>query len=86
MKANLSYIDKIIEREMKDFATSFLEAYVSKKGKKGINIINKKNNIFIAALGSEIAAYSALMRSLDSSLGNRLEKIAKLVAEKKLHC
>jgi hypothetical protein len=43
--------------------------------------LNKKNNIFIAALGNEIATYSTLMRSLDSSLGNRLEKIAKLIAE-----
>lgn len=81
MSTNLSYIDEIIEREIKDFAASFLQDYVSDRGKKGSNILNKKNNIFIAALGDDITVYSALMRSLDSSLGNRLEKIAKEIAK-----
>lgn len=81
MSTSLLYVDEIIEREIKDFATSFLHDYVADKGKKGSNIINKKNNIFIAALGDEVTVYSALMRSLDSSLGNRLEKIAKEIAK-----
>lgn len=81
MSSDLSYIDKIIEREIKDFASTFLQDYVSDGGKKGSNIINKRNNIFIAALGNDITVYSALMRSLDSSLGNRLEKIAKEIAK-----
>lgn len=82
MSSNLTYVDKIIEEEIKDFADNFLKDYISKKAKKSKNIINKKNNIFIAALGDDITVYSALMRSLDSSLGNRLEKIAKRIAEK----
>lgn len=78
---DLAYIDLIIETEIKDFANTFKNDYCVGKAKKKINILNKKNNIFIAALGNEITVYSTLMRSLDSSLGNRLEKIAKLIAE-----
>lgn len=80
MSSNLAYVDKIVETEIKDFADKFLKDYCSGKASKKANILNKKNNIFIAALGDEITVYSALMRSLDSSLGNRLEKIAKLIA------
>jgi len=36
----------------------------------------KIHNVFIAALGPEIQYYTALVRSLDSSLGNMLEKLA----------
>lgn len=76
------YIDEIIEKEIKDFSEKFKNDYCTGKAKKKVNILNKKNNLFIAALGDEIAVYSALMRSLDSSLGNRLERIAKLIAAK----
>ena len=41
----------------------------------------KINNVFIAALGPEIQYYSALARSLDSSLGNMLESMAIAIAE-----
>ena len=45
-------------------------------------VINMKiHNIFIAALGPEIQYYSALSRSLDSSLGNMLESLAISIAE-----
>lgn len=40
----------------------------------------KIHNVFIAALGSDIQYYSALARSLDSSLGNMLEKMAINIA------
>lgn len=75
------FIDQVFEEEIKDFATNFEKDY-SKDGKKAKNILNKNNNVFIAALGKDIMVYSALMRSLDSSLGNRIEKIAKRIAEK----
>ena len=43
--------------------------------------INMKiHNVFIAALGREIQYYSALARSLDSSLGNMLERMAIKIA------
>jgi hypothetical protein len=40
-------------------------------------IINMKvHNVFIEALGKDIQYYTALVRSLDSSLGNMLEGLA----------
>ncbi len=45
-------------------------------------VINMKiHNIFIEALGPEIQYYTALVRSLDSSLGNMLEKLAIHIAK-----
>lgn len=41
----------------------------------------KIHNVFIAALGPELQFYNALVRSLDSSLGNMLEKLAMNIAE-----
>ena len=40
----------------------------------------KIHNVFIAALGPELQYYTALVRSLDSSLGNMLEKLAINIA------
>ena len=40
----------------------------------------KIHNVFIAALGPEIQYYTALVRSLDSSLGNMLETLAVNIA------
>lgn len=41
----------------------------------------KIHNVFIAALGKDIQYYSALVRSLDSSLGNMLEGMAINIAK-----
>lgn len=81
MDKRLQYIDKIIEEEMRDFSKQFASDY-KKTGKKASNIVNKKNNIFVSTLGDNVVVNSALMRSLDSSLGNRIEKIAYRIAEK----
>lgn len=44
-------------------------------------VINqKKNNCFIAELGSEFMFYSAFVRSFDSSFGNVLEKMGNNIA------
>ena len=44
-------------------------------------VINRKiHNVFIEALGKEIQYYTALVRSLDSSLGNMLEALAINIA------
>lgn len=45
-------------------------------------IINMKvHNVFIEALGKDIQFYTALVRSLDSSLGNMLEGLAMNIAK-----
>lgn len=63
------------------FATRHIDEYDDDEG-----VINMKiHNVFIAALGPEIQYYSALARSLDSSLGNMLEKVAIKIAELSYH-
>tara|TARA_B100001113_G_scaffold126309_1_gene103121 strand:+ start:3751 stop:4593 length:843 start_codon:yes stop_codon:yes gene_type:complete len=71
---------KIFETDLKGFADSLVKDYSVGGSKRG-NIEKKKNNFLIAGLGKEIMVYSALMRSLDSSLGNRIESLALKVAE-----
>ena len=69
-------ITKIFNEEIKDFASQLVKDY-SKKGGKLKNIEKKQNNFLISSLKPEVMVYSALMRSLDSSLGNRIQKITR---------
>ena len=62
------------------FADGFALRHVGEKDDPDGVINMKIHNIFIAALGREIQYYSALARSLDSSLGNMLEKMAINIA------
>ncbi len=73
-------ICKIISEEMLDFSTQLVNDY-SSTGSKSKNIAKKKNNFLLSSLTKEVVVYSALMRSLDSSLGNRMETIALKIAE-----
>ena len=76
------------EKAIRAIVSSFVEAYASGFSDRHIaevnnedGVINMKiHNVFIAALGPEIQYYSALARSLDSSLGNMLEKMAIKIA------
>lgn len=76
------------EKAIRAIVSSFVEAYASGFSDRHISeaddedgVINMKiHNVFIAALGPEIQYYSALARSLDSSLGNMLEKMAIKIA------
>jgi len=71
MPATPELIDQIIQSQIPDFACNFKKRYAS-NGSGLKNLVYKANNPFISALGDEIIIYSALMRSLDSSLGNCL--------------
>jgi hypothetical protein len=73
-------ITKIFKTQLQDFAAALDKDYSINGSKRG-NIQKKGNNFLISSLGKEIMVYSALMRSLDSSLGNRIEDIALEVAE-----
>ncbi len=84
MPAKQELIGQVMQDQISSFANNFKKAY-SNRGSKLKNLINKANNPFILALGEEIVIYSTLMRSLDSSLGNCLEKIARTIAEANYH-
>ena len=73
-------IKNIFATHLDEFAT-LLEKDYTIYGSKRENIKKKGNNFLISGLGKEVMVYSALMRSLDSSLGNRIEKIALEVAK-----
>lgn len=73
-------IRQIIRASVQSFADGFALRHVGEKDDPDGVINMKIHNIFIAALGREIQYYSALARSLDSSLGNMLEKMAINIA------
>jgi hypothetical protein len=74
-------IRAIVKTSVKTFAGAFSEKHLSQIDNEDGIINSKIHNVFIAALGSEIQYYSALCRSLDSSLGNMLEAMAISIAE-----
>ena len=62
------------------YASGFSDRHLAERDDADGTINMKIHNVFIAALGPEIQYYSALARSLDSSLGNMLEKMAIKIA------
>lgn len=74
-------IRAIVKNSVTIYASTFAERHISEANDENGTINMKIHNIFIAALGKEIQYYSALSRSLDSSLGNMLEKMAISIAE-----
>lgn len=78
-KAIRSVVCGIVEA----YASGFSDRHLSEVDDEEGTINMKIHNVFIAALGADIQYYSALARSLDSSLGNMLEKMAINIA--KLH-
>ena len=70
-----------MRENIKTFVKTFREKHeVDKDDPEGV-INSKINNIFISVLGDEIKYYTALVRSLDSSLGNTIESIAVGIAD-----
>jgi len=74
-------IRAIIASSVKSYAQGFSDRHITEKDNENGTINMKIHNVFIAALGPEIQYYSALARSLDSSLGNMLESMAIAIAE-----
>lgn len=76
------------ERSIRQIVRSAVEAYADGFEVRHIGQLDDPNgtlnmkihNVFIAALGEEIQYYTALVRSLDSSLGNMLEGMAINIA------
>ena len=70
----------IVSSAVKSYANGFSTRHIAEVDDENGVINMKIHNVFIAALGSEIQYYSALARSLDSSLGNMLESMAISIA------
>lgn len=75
------FIYSIVKSFVVSFAEGFECRHVGEVDDPEGTINMKIHNIFIEALGKEIQYYTALSRSLDSSLGNMLEKMAIALAE-----
>lgn len=73
-------IRAIVKQAVEAYASGFSDRHLSELYNDEGTINMKIHNVFIAALGEDIQYYSALSRSLDSSLGNMLEKMAINIA------
>lgn len=73
-------IRALVRQAVESYASGFSDRHLSELNDEEGTINMKIHNVFIAALGPEIQYYSALARSLDSSLGNMLEKMAINIA------
>ncbi len=71
----------LVETAVRSYATGFEARHVAQKDDPDGVINMKVHNPFIAALGPEVQYYSALVRSLDSSLGDMLEGLAISIAQ-----
>lgn len=74
-------IRSIVSSCVKSYANGFSTRHITEVNNPEGVINMKIHNVFIAKLGAEIQYYSALARSLDSSLGNMLESMAISIAE-----
>lgn len=75
------FIESIVKASVMAYAEGFECRHVGEHDNPEGTINMKIHNVFIEALGKEIQYYTALSRSLDSSLGNMLEKMAIALAE-----
>ena len=73
-------IKSLVRTAVESYATGFQARHEGEVDNPEGTLNMKIHNVFIAALGSDIQYYSALVRSLDSSLGNMLEKLAINIA------
>jgi len=76
----LETIQLIVKASVQSYATGFKGRHEGEVNDPEGTINMKIHNVFIEALGKEIQYYTALVRSLDSSLGNMLEKMAINIA------
>ncbi len=74
-------IGSLVETAVESYATGFQARHEGEVENPDGTLNMKIHNVFIAALGPDIQYYSALVRSLDSSLGNMLEKLAINIAK-----
>ena len=73
-------IRSLVHTAVESYAEGFQARHEGEVDNPNGTINMKIHNVFIAVLGSDIQYYSSLVRSLDSSLGNMLEKLAINIA------
>lgn len=78
---NEKAIRAVVKMAVESYASGFSDRHLREVDDEEGTINMKIHNVFISALGADIQYYSALARSLDSSLGNMLEKMAITIAE-----
>jgi len=76
----LDAIKVVVVSSVQSFATGFKGRHEGEIDDPEGTINMKIHNVFIEALGKEIQYYTALVRSLDSSLGYMLEELAINIA------
>jgi len=74
-------IKSLVYTAVESYAEGFQGRHEGEKDDPLGTINMKIHNVFIVALGPEIQFYTSLVRSLDSSLGNMLEKLAINIAK-----
>lgn len=74
-------IRQIVRSSIQAYADGFKARHVGEADDPNGTINMKIHNVFIAVLGEDIRYYTALVRSLDSSLGNMLEGMAINIAK-----
>lgn len=74
-------IKSLVYTAVESYAEGFQARHEGEKDNPEGTINMKIHNVFIAVLGPELQFYTALVRSLDSSLGNMLEKLAINIAK-----
>jgi hypothetical protein len=73
-------IKTLVHNAVESFTIGFQARHEGEADNPEGTINMKIHNVFIEALGKEIQYYTALVRSLDSSLGNMLESLAIKIA------
>lgn len=73
-------IQALVKTAVESYAQGFQARHEGEVDNPEGTINMKIHNVFIEALGKEIQYYTALVRSLDSSLGNMLEALAINIA------
>ncbi len=74
-------IELVVDTAIQCFSEGLLSRYTDEVDDINGVINMKKNNCFIAELGTEFMFYSAFVRSFDSSFGNVLEKMGNQIAK-----
>ena len=78
-------IRSLVHTAVKSYAAGFQARHEGELDDPEGTLNMKIHNVFISVLGPEIQYYTALVRSLDSSLGNMLEKLAINIARFSYH-